>query len=325
MPQARLPKTSKSVITVFGGTGFIGRHVVSLLAKSGATIRVATRVPARGYFLRLCGHTGQIVPVACDLHDDASIAQALKGATHAVYLPGILAPHGKRNSFKAIHAAAVERVARACHAQGVHTLVHMSALGADAQSPSAYARSKAEGEQLALRAFSGTVILRPSVVYGNGDNFFNRFAALARRFHCVPVVAGGKTLFQPVHVGDVAQAVARILLSPEPRQYHGRVFSLAGPDTYSYRQMMELMLAAGGQKACILSLPRPVAQILAALTFWLPQPPLTRDQIRNLSRDNTAPADSAGFEALGITPAALTATLPEFMWAYRPGGRFARN
>lgn len=311
----------KKIITVFGGTGFIGRHAVYAMARSGAEIRVATRLPAKAYFLKPAGGAGQIVPVFCDIHDDKSVAAALHGATHAVYLPGLLFESGS-DTFDSIHVQAAERVAKAAKEKNLQLLVHMSSLGASSDAKAKYSRTKMEGENRVLRAFSRTAVLRPSVVFGPEDNFFNRFARMAGLSGHVPVI-GSDTKFQPVYVGDVAQAIANIVASDDPDKYYGRIYELGGPAVFTMRGMMEKMLAATGQKACIVGIPFPIASVMGAVVGMLPCPMLTADQVRALKSDNVAEQNSPGLKELGVTPTPLEGILPTYLWQYRAGGRFS--
>lgn len=315
----------QQIITVFGGTGFIGRHVIAALAKNGATVRVATRVPARAYFLRPCGNVGQVVPFACDVNDDASVAQALDGATDVVNLIGILFEKGKKQKFDRLHADFPSRLAKACAQTNINTLVHVSALDSTSDSPAHYGRSKAAGEAAIKNNFPRHVILQPSVVFGPEDNFFNQFARMAQRAPFLPLIAGGKTKFQPVYVGDIAQAVARILTSGDARPYHGKTYALGGPEVLSFKQLLNLMQEMSGLRARYIPLPAPIAKIIGLLGAVLPTPPLTVDQVRSLSRDNIVPKDALTLHDLGLTPTALRGVLPTYLYAYRPGGRFAQG
>lgn len=312
---------TNKIITVFGGTGFIGRHAVYALAKSGAEIRVATRLPAKAYFLRPAGVAGQIVPVFCDISDDASVASALHGATHAVYLPGILFESGD-GTFEDIHVKAAERVARIAREKDLSLLVHMSALSVSSEAKSKYAKTKTEGENRVLRAFPRTAVLRPSIVFGPEDNFFNRFARMAEVFGVVPVI-GGDTKFQPVYVGDVAQAIAALVAAEDPDAFYGRIYELGGPAVITMRGMMEKMLGVTGRKACIVNIPFPAAYVMGAVAGLLPSPALTVDQVRTLRSDNVAEQNSQGLSDLGIAPTPLEGVLPAYLWQYRDGGRFS--
>lgn len=314
----------EKTITVFGGTGFLGRHIIWQLAKTGARIRVATRSRSRAYFLRPAGDVGQVTPVFCDVNDDASVAAALKGATHAVNLVGILAEKGK-STFMRIHVEAAERIARAAREENLELLVHISALGVSAEAKSAYARSKAEGESKAIHAFSRTVILRPSVVFGPEDHFFNLFAAMARASSLLPLIGGGKTRFQPVYVGDVAKAVANIVKSPDPENYDGQIFELGGPRAYTFRELLDLMKEYTRLEANYISLPFPAAKLLGFFASILPNPPLTVDQVRSLQGDSVIEENSPGLKELGVEATAAESVLPTYLDKFCPGGRFGEK
>jgi uncharacterized protein YbjT (DUF2867 family) len=319
--------TNTKIITVFGGTGFLGRHIIWALAKTGATIRVATRLRQRAYFLRPAGFVGQIVPLSCDPQDDASVAAALQGATHVVNLIGIL-KEKRRSSFERIHVEIAERIAKACRAADVDLLVHVSALGAALDAPSKYARTKAEGENKVIHGFARSAVLRPSLVFGPEDKFFNRFARLARLTEwlpflgsSLPVVGGGQTRFQPVYVGDIARAVHNIVADPQPEKYHGQIYELGGAKVYSFRELLETLLRCTHQQAKLRNIPFPVAGLLAAL----PGVPLTFDELRNLKRDSVIQPGSPGLKELGVEASGIEAVLPAYLAHYRPGGRFGEK
>jgi len=306
------------IITVFGGSGFIGRHLVNRLARLDATtIRVACRHPDQAAFLLPAGEIGQIIPIATDIFSDESVAMAVAGADTVINLIGILYERG-RWSFEAVQAEAPGRIARAARAAGVRRMVQVSAIGADANSPAAYARTKAEGERRVLEAFPEATILRPSIVFGAEDGFFNRFAAMALVSPLLPLIGGGRTRFQPVHVGDVAEAVMAALRDPQTR---GRVYELGGPGVYSFRQLMELLLTQIHRRRALLPIPWWLARIQAAVFECLPRPMLTRDQVELLKTDNVVSATARGFPELGIEPTGLEAVLPSYLARFRPGNR----
>jgi len=305
------------IVTVFGGTGFLGRHIVYALARTGAQIRVATRMPRRAYFLRPAGDVGQIVPVACNVHDGASVAAALRGATHAVNLVGALYEYGKHGTFEKLHHLAPKRMAEQAREAGLENFVHVSALGAAPQSASAYSRTKALGETAVTQTFTRSVILRPSLVFGPEDDFFNRFAKMARLSPFLPVVGGGETKFQPVYVSDIARAVKTIITAPWPQKYAGQTYELGGPEILSFRDCLNRLLAVTGQEARVLSLPAPLAHIVALFGSVLPKPPLTRDQIKSLQADNVLSGHYPVLQDLGITPTALAAILPSYLNQYK--------
>lgn len=307
------------VITVFGGSGFIGRYLVQRLARRGWVIRVAVRRPDAALFLKPFGDVGQVTPIAASLRHQGSVQAAVAGADAVVNLVGILYQRGNQR-FDAIHAEGARAVAEAAAAAGARRLVQMSALGADAASPAEYARSKAAGEAAAAAAFPGATIVRPSVVFGPEDGFFNRFAAMARFSPVLPLIGGGTTRFQPVYVGDVAEAMARMLDDDGTR---GRSYELGGPQVYSFKELLELTLAAIGRRRLLLPLPFWAASLQAALLELLPTPPLTRDQLRLLRRDNVVTQGAPGLAELGITPTAAELIIPTYLDIYRIGGRYA--
>lgn len=315
----------QKTITIFGGTGFIGRHIVYALAKTGANIRVATRIPGKAYFLRPAGGAGQVTPFFCDIHDDTSVELALDGASHAVNLVGLLHEKSGRNSFKKIHIEAAERIARVARQKNLELLVHFSALGASSDARSVYARTKAAGENKVIHAFAKTVILRPSVVYGPDDHFFNRFARMAVMTGGLPLIGGGKTKFQPVFVGDVAQAVANIIDNPDEDRYYGQIYELGGPRIYTFKELLLLMLSVIRREACLIPLPFSLAKLGGIFANLLPNPPLTPDQVRSLQADNVLEENAPGLKELGVSPTPVEAVLPTYLWQYREGGRFGEE
>lgn len=307
------------VATVFGGAGFIGRHLVQRLARTGTIVRVATRDTSRANFLRTNGTVGQIVPVPVNTADDASVAAALGGADFVVNLIGIL-HEARKNTFASAQAELPGRIGRAARASGALRVVHVSAIGADAASPSAYARSKAEGEAALLEAFPEATILRPSIVFGPEDSFFNRFASMASILPFLPLIGGGQTRFQPVYVGDVADAIMAVLNDPATR---GRLYELGGPRVYTMREVMELVLRETRRRRPLVTVPWRLAEILGRVLGALPNPPLTADQVELLKRDNVVSPDAATLRDLGVTPTAAEVILPTYFDRFRVGGRFA--
>ncbi|WP_207479937.1 complex I NDUFA9 subunit family protein [Arenibaculum pallidiluteum] len=307
------------VATVFGGSGFLGRHFVQELARTGTIVRVASRRPSRSGWLRVMGTVGQITPIAVDVSRDDSVAAAVKGADFVVNLIGVLFESGNQ-SFRLCHAEGPARIARLAKAAGASRLIHVSALGADPSSPSLYARSKAEGEKAVLEAFPEATILRPSVVFGAEDEFFNRFATMAQFSPFLPLIGGGKTLMQPVYVNDVANAVMAALMDPATR---GRTFELGGPRIYTFRELMELMLSVTRRRKRLVDLSWGTASRLAKILALLPNPPLTPDQVELLKRDNVVSPGAADLRALGIMPTAAELVLPSYLERFRIGGRFA--
>ncbi len=309
------------VITVFGGSGFIGRHLIRRLAKSGAQIRIATRNPGKATFLKTAGAVGQIVPFATDCTKDESVARAVQGADVVINLLGVLYERGSQ-SFQGVHVDAAARIARLAAASGVNRLIQISAIGADANSPSSYARSKAAGEQAVLSAFPAATILRPSIVFGPEDNFFNKFAAMAQKAPALPLIGGGKTRFQPVYVGNLADAVVAALANDGSR---GKTYELGGPRVYSFRELLELTQKDILRHRPLVTIPWNIAESLAGLLEKIPvlAPALTRDQVALLRRDNVVSPDALGFKDLGITElATCEVILPTYLSRFIVGGKY---
>jgi NADH dehydrogenase len=305
------------LVTVFGGSGFVGRHTVRALARAGWRIRVATRRPNMGFFLRPLGSVGQIGFIKCDVADADSVLAAMAGSDAAVNLVGILFQRGQ--SFEKVQAEGAEHIARAAAAARARALVHVSAIGSGAESDSGYARTKAEGEAAVRAAFPEAVILRPSVIFGPEDSFFNKFANLARFLPFLPSIGGGKTRFQPVFVGDVAAAIVKTLDLAEAR---GRVYELGGPTIYSFKQLMQIILKEIGRKRLLLSVPFALAKWKALFLQLMPRPVLTVDQVRLLKTDNVAAPTALGLADLGITPTSVEAVVPSYLWRYRAKGEY---
>lgn len=303
----------RKVATVFGGSGFIGRYVVKRLAERDYIVRVAVRDPEAALFLKPMGVPGQIVPVGVSVTDDAGVAAAAAGAEVVVNLVGIL-HETRKATFTAIQAQAPGRIGRAAAAAGVRAVVHLSAIGADPASPSAYARTKAEGEQALREAFPAATVLRPSIVFGPEDGFFNRFAALAQFIPALPLYGGGQTKFQPVYVGDVADAVMAALSRADAA---GRTYELGGPRVYTFRELLAYILRVTGRRRLLLPLPWSVGRLQARVFELLPNPPLTRDQLLLLQRDNVVAPDALTLADLGITPKAVEAIVPGYLGRFR--------
>lgn len=321
---------SETLVTVFGGSGFVGRHVVRALARRGYRIRVAVRRPDLAGHLQPLGGVGQIHAVQANLRNKASIERALVGAHAVVNLVGILA-EGGRQRFATLHAHGPRVVAEAAAAAGIERVVQMSALGAAVDSPSIYARSKAQGEAAVLAARPDAVIFRPSVVFGPEDQFFNRFADLVRLLPVLPL-AGAETRFQPVFVGDVAEAVASAV---DGKIAGGRIYELGGPEVRTLRQIVDFVMATTGRNRPVLTLPKPLALLQAwfvevATTLSLGAMPaslrLTRDQVRMLGQDNVvsdaARSEGRTFEGVGIVPSGYDAIVPSYLWRFRRTGQF---
>ncbi len=305
------------LVTIFGGSGFIGRSLVKRLAAAGYRVRVAVRDPEGALFLKPMGAVGQIELVAANVRDDASVARAVRGADAVVSLVGILAEHGKQ-TFTAVHAEGPARIARASKAAGAGRLVLVSALGADIAAQSRYARTKAAGEGLVRGAFPNATIVRPSVVFGDEDGFLNRFGAVAEISPLLFVFGGGDgPRFQPVYVGDVAEALFRILQRPETA---AQTFELAGPDVLSWRALLQMALRETGRRRPIVPLPWPLVSLMATVGSVLPMPKplkITRDQIRSLRRDSIIAGYQRTLRDLGIAPTPIATLAPAILSRYR--------
>lgn len=313
------------LVTIYGGSGFIGRYIARRMAKEGWRVRVAVRRPNEAIFVRPYGVVGQVEPVFCNIRDDASVRAVMQGADAVVNCVGVLSEVGK-NGFDAVQAEGAGRIARIAAELGVGQLVQLSAIGADADSASAYARSKAAGEAAVRAACPAAVILRPSVVFGSEDQFFNRFAAMSRFGPVLPVV-GAETKFQPVYVDDVAQAAVKAVLG----EAAPGVYELGGPDVHTFRALMQKMLQVVQRRRLIVNIPFFVARIMGGAFDLLQTVTLglftngliTRDQVRNLAHDNVVSPQARGFADLGIAPTPIDAVLPEYLWRYRPSGQYA--
>ena len=313
------PRAPRSV-TIFGGTGFIGRYVVKHLAARDVRVRAGTRKTERGMFLKPMGRVGQIVPVPANLRHEGSLRQAMEGADGVVIAVGVLAESG-RQTFRTMHVDGPGRIARLAREMGVGRLVHVSAIGADANSTSAYGRSKAEGEQAVLAGFPEAVIVRPSVVFGTEDSFLNRFAGMARYLPALPLIGGGETRFQPVYVGDVAEGIVRLLEQPRP----GAVLEFGGPRVYSFAELMRYILEVTGRRRLLVPLPFDVARAMASVLQLLPFAPLTVDQVEMLKSDNVVGDGVAGLADLGIGGTTIEAMAPTYLARYRRGGRLVAS
>lgn len=322
---------SSQLITVFGGSGFIGRHVVRALVQRGYRVRVAVRRPDLAGFLQPLGTVGQIMSVQANLRYPDSVAAAVRGADAVINLVGIL-QEGGRQSFSAVQANGARAVAQACAAHRITRLVQVSAIGAARESRSAYDRSKAEGEAAVLSLVPSAVVLRPSIVFGPEDSFFNRFASLARMLPVLPLVGGGETKFQPVFVGDVAEAAARAI---DGTIAGGRIYELGGPEVKSFKELLTYVCEVTGRKRVLVPLPFPLARLQARIleivnTLTLGLLPdelmLTRDQVTLLEIDNVvskqAKAEGRCFEGIGITPTSVEAVVPSYLWRFRKTGQF---
>ena len=314
---------SSALVTVFGGSGFLGRYVVQALAKTGCRIRVAVRRPNYAIHLQTQGSVGQIHAVQANLRYEDSVKRALEGADAAVNLVGILQPSGKQ-TLDAVHAKGAGLVARAAREAGARALVHVSALGAGPKSRATYARSKARGEELVRENFIQSVILRPAIVFGAEDEFFNRFATMARFTPVLPLFGGGKTRFQPVFVGDVAKAVVAGL---DGRARAGVPYELGGPSIYTFREIFRMIGDYTNRKRSYISIPFWIAKLQAAFVQMIPGAPITVDQLRMLQIDNVVSEDAIrearSFKELGIAPQAVETIVPHYLVRFRPKGEFS--
>ena len=311
------------LVTIFGGSGFVGRYIAQRMAREGWRVRVAVRRPNEAQFVRPYGSVGQVEPILCNIRDDDSVRKATHGADSVVNCVGTFDAGGK-NNFDAVQHEGAARIARIAAEEGVARLVHISAIGADAESDSRYCKTKGLGEQAILSDFPHAVILRPSVIFGPEDQFFNRFSRMARMSPVIPLV-GADTLFQPVYVDDVSQAAVKgVLGEAEPG-----VYELGGPDVDSFRELMGVMLETIRRRRLILGLPFWVGNVMghvtgavSAITGGLAPQPITVDQVKALRSDNIVADGAAGFAELGITPTSMEAVLPSYLWQFRPSGQY---
>jgi uncharacterized protein YbjT (DUF2867 family) len=312
---------SDRLITIFGGSGFLGRHLVRALAKRQYRIRVAVRRPDLAGHLQPLGRVGQIHAVQANLRYPDSIAPAVRHADVVINLVAILFERG-RQRFAAVHVAGADAVAKAAAAAAAR-MIHVSAIGADPDSPSQYGRTKALGETAVLAAVPSANVFRPSIMFGPEDDFFNRFGAMARLSPVLPLVGGGHTRFQPVFVGDVAEAIARAV---DGDARAGTTYELGGPEVKTFRQLMEFVLATTERRRLLVPLPFRLAALQAAFLQFLPKPPLTPDQVKLLRSDNVVSAeaerDGRTLPGLGIDPALIAAIVPTYLWRFRKTGQF---
>ncbi|MEQ8394173.1 complex I NDUFA9 subunit family protein [Thalassobaculum sp.] len=307
------------LVTVFGASGFVGRNIVRELAARGARVNAACRDAERAKFLRTMGSVGQVTPMRADVTDPAAVARAVAGADVVISLVGILYPSG-RNTFEAAQGTAPGTIAKAAAAAGATAMIHVSAIGADPDSRSVYARTKAAGEAAVRAAFPSATILRPSIVFGPDDSFFNRFAAMAQVSPILPLFGGGSTRFQPVYVDDVADAAIAVL---DRSDAAGAIFELGGPTIYTFRQLLELMQAHTRRNRKLLPVPFWAASVLAGVLELLPVPPVTRDQVELLKSDNVVSAGAKTLADLGVEPTPVELILPSYMDKFRVGGRYS--
>jgi len=308
------------LFTVIGGSGFLGRYIVQQLAKAGHRVRVAVREPEKALFLKPLGAVGQIMPIAASVLDENSIKRAMQGADGAVNLVGILFESGQQK-FDAVQAEGAERCARLAAEADVKRFVHVSAIGADAGSDVGYARTKGEGENAVFEAFPDATILRPSIVFGPEDGFLNRFGDMAAKAPFMPLICGN-TRFQPVYVGDVAEAVFKALTQAG---FEGKTYELGGPRAYTFKEVLRFILDETMRKRPFIPIPTPVAKIQGAVLGMLPNPPLTLGQVKMLENDNVVSPDAQGLEAFDIEPTTMEAIAPSYLVRYRPRGRFSKK
>ncbi len=315
-------RTSK-LVTIFGGSGFVGTQVVQLMARQGYRIRVAVRRPDLAGHVKPLGTVGQIQPIQANLRNPASVQRAVEGADIVINLVGILA-EGGRQRFRAVHTMGAKNVAEAAKAAGAEALVHMSALGADVDSPSMSQQSKAMGEEEVLKQFPKAVIVRPSIIFGQGDGFFNLFGALARMFPVLPVISG-KTKFQPIFVGDVAQAIVKAATGAVKT---GKIYELGGSEVETMQELLQRVLVESNRQRPLVPMPLGLAKFKAMFLQLLPKKLLTVDQVVALSMDNVVSKDAIKqkrtLAAFGIEPTSMDAVLPTYMWQYRQSGQFEK-
>ncbi|MEM7461579.1 MAG: complex I NDUFA9 subunit family protein [Pseudomonadota bacterium] len=312
------------LVTVFGGSGFVGRHVVRALAKRGYRVRVAVRRPDLAFHLQPLGNVGQIKAMQTNLRYQWTVDRAVEGADTVINLVGILQATGKQ-SFSAVQERGAAFVAEAARKQGA-SLVHVSAIGADRESESEYGRTKGAAEAAVHGAIKDAVIMRPSIIFGPEDDFFNRFASMARMSPFLPLIGGGHTKFQPVFVGDVAEAVA---LAVDGKARSGKTYELGGPEIVSFRDCLEIMMRITDRNRTLVSIPWSIAKSMAKLTGWLPGAPITYDQVVMLESDNVVSdrcvSSKLTLKGLGISPRSMDSVLPSYLVRFRPSGQFTRK
>ena len=322
IPQKMATKLAiEKLVTVFGGSGFLGRHVVRALAQRGYRIRVAVRRPGLAGYLQPMGRVGQIHSVQANLRYPDSVAAALRDADAAINLVGLMVERGGQR-FDAVMTQGAETVAKAASAVGA-PLVHVSSLSAAPELASHYARTKGEGEELVRAAQSGAIIVRPSILFGPEDDFFNRFAAMSRLMPALPLVGGGHSRMQPVFAGDVAEGIAK---AADGELKSGAIYEFGGPDVYSFKELMEFILATVERRRLLVPIPFGVMKAQAAILQFLPKPPITPDQVELLRSDNivseAARRDGRTLEGIGIIPESIEAIVPTYLWRFRKTGQF---
>lgn len=318
-----MAELAPGLVTIFGGSGFVGAQVARAMARRGWRVRIAVRKPSLAYELRMAGDVGQIQLTRCDITDKDAVAQALIGADAAINLVGILHETGSRK-FDAVHVEGTYNIAEAAQAAGIQQLVQMSAIGADVDSLSEYGRTKGEAEVVVRQLFPRAVIVRPSVIFGMNDRFMNRFAAMATYMPFLPLIGGGETRLQPVSVGDVAEAVA---IAATHEDLAGQTFELGGPSVWTMKELMSYICRETGRDRFLLPIPFPVARMIATVA-QVPAiigltPALTVDQVKLLENDNVVSEGAKGLADLGIEPQGLQAVAEGYLWRYRNGGQYA--
>lgn len=307
-------------ITVFGGSGFLGRYVVERLADRDVVVQVAVRDPEAAKHLKTLGQVSQVTPVACDIKDEATVRRLVAGSDAVINLVGILAER-KKQTFGALHVDAADAVARAAADAGCTALVHVSAIGVSETALSEYSRSKAAGEAAVRGAFPAATIIRPSVIFGQEDGFFNLFGGMARMLPALPLFGGGKTRFQPVYVADVADAIVAALYEDDAT---GQTYELGGPEVATYAELMEILLHEVRRKRFLVPVPFFIGDIQATFAGLLPNPPVTRDSMKSLREDNVVSDDANTLADLGVQATAMQTILPTYLHRYRKGGRIGR-
>jgi NADH dehydrogenase len=310
----------QGLVTVFGGSGFVGGQVVRQLAKAGHRVRVAVRNPNLAYKMRMLGDVGQIEVVQANVRNAPSVARAVEGAEAVVNLVGVLWESG-RQKFQTLHVMGAKTIAEQAKAAGVTRFVQISAIGADVDSASKYQRTKAEGEAAVRAVFPGAVVIRPSIVFGADDKFFNKFGQMAALFPALPLIGGGETKFQPVFVADVAAVVAKAVSSPAAE---GVIYELGGPAVYSFKQLLEMILVETGRNRVLAPIPFFAASLIGKVGDLSPiNPPLTSDQVESLKTDNVADKGLPGLAEAGMVPTTVESVVPSYLYRYRKGGQYA--
>lgn len=308
---------SGELVTIFGGSGFVGKTLVEHLAKAGYRVRVAVRRPNSALEVKPLGDLGQVHISQANIRNEASVVAAIKGADYVINLVGLLHESGAQ-TFNKIHAEGAQTIAKVAAAEGVIKLVHMSAIGADEEAASKYARSKAAGEDAVLKHFPNATIIRPSVIFGADDKFFNKFALMAKSFRMLPVICG-ETKFQPIFVGDVAQAIVSILANDDAK---AKTYELGGPKAYSFRELMELVNRFTEQNVPLISIPIKFAYFEAFFLGMMPNPQVTMDQIRLMEDDKVVADGALGLSELGVNATPVEAVVPNYLVHCRPHGQF---